>query len=162
MLRLLFILVIVGYLKFSINTLSTTCFAAARFLFGSRLPFSDDRYLEIRDPERGDVIVFKFPSYTTMEQFRQRNPEVPEPIDKLWLDTVRSNHRGEVDFIKRIVAIPGDTVVVKNKQLFVNGKLVQMPEAVFKDSNTYPSPRDLIGPITVPEDSYFVMGDNRD
>ena len=87
-------------------------------------------------PQRGDVIVFRF----------------PEDEEK--------------DFIKRIVGTPGDTVQIRNKQIFVNGELLddraftQRIDPGIIDSTI--NPRDNFGPVTVPEGSYFVMGDNRD
>jgi len=90
---------------------------------------------------RGDIIVFKYPL------------------------------QPEVVFAKRLVAVGGDTVEIRSKQLFVNGKAVGEPYAVHLDPTIYPaSPtlpepyrsRDHFGPYEVPKGSYFVLGDNRD
>ena len=83
-----------------------------------------------RDPTRGDIIVFKYP----------------------W-DEKR-------DFIKRIVAVGGEEVLIKGRQVFVNGRPASEPFAIFSDLN--PHSQSAYGPVTVPADSYFVMGDNRD
>ena len=112
-----------------------------KFIYGTKLPFSDDRYLTIRDPERGDVIVFEFPE-DEGKSFLQRR-----------------------DFIKRVVGLPGDLIEVKAKQVYVNGEPFTVPQELHKDQEMIPavaSPRDFVGPIKVSEDSYFVMGDNRD
>lgn len=88
------------------------------------------------DPHRGDIIVFRY----------------PEDENK--------------DFIKRVVGIPGDTVAVKNKKVLVNGEVLedetftQRVDPGIIDGRI--NPRDNFGPVTVPPDSYFVMGDNRD
>ncbi|HEY3306961.1 MAG TPA: signal peptidase I [Desulfuromonadaceae bacterium] len=106
-----------------------------KFIYGSKLPFSDNRVLAIRNPRRGDVIVFEY-------------PEDPSK-----------------DFIKRVVGTPGDVVEGKNKKVFVNGKLYENPHEVHKEKEIIPkemNPRDTFGPVTVPSGSYFVMGDNRD
>ena len=82
------------------------------------------------------------------------------------------------DFIKRVIGTPGDKIQVINKRLFVNGKPYDNPHEIHKDITTIPacSPdttstilrssdqcrRDNYGPITVPPNEYFVMGDNRD
>jgi signal peptidase I len=77
----------------------------------------------------------------------------------------------EVVFAKRVVAVGDDTVEIRSKQLFVNGKSVVEPYAVHLDptiyvaSPTLPEPyrsRDHFGPYQVPQGTYFVLGDNRD
>jgi signal peptidase I len=106
-----------------------------KFIYGIRVPFTDYRMHNVRAPERGDVIVFKY------------------PVDP------------SKDFIKRVIGLPGDTIEIKDKQVYVNGTLYHNPHEVHKDSQILPggsSPRDNLGPIKVPADSYFVMGDNRD
>lgn len=112
-----------------------------KFIYGTKLPFSDDRYLSIRDPERGDVIVFEFPEDEDKSYFKRR------------------------DFIKRVIGLPGDLIEVRAKQVYVNGQPFKISQERHGDQEMIPpvaSPRDFMGPIKVPEDSYFVMGDNRD
>lgn len=109
-----------------------------KFIYGTQLPFINDPILAIREPERGDIIVFEFPEDKDKSYFKRR------------------------DFIKRVVGLPGDTVEIRNKNVFINGERYITPEAVFKDGNLTPGPRDNMRPLTVPEDRYFVMGDNRD
>ena len=109
-----------------------------KFIYGTQLPFSDDPVLSIREPERGDIIVFEFPEDKDKSYFNRR------------------------DFIKRVIGLPGDTVEIRNKSVFVNGERYITPEAVYKDGNLTAGPRDNMPPIKVPEDNYFVMGDNRD
>lgn len=65
----------------------------------------------------------------------------------------------DTDYIKRVVGVPGDVLEMKHKKFYRNGKLVQ------EDYVQHTSRRtefDDFGPVTVPADSYFVMGDNRD
>ncbi len=112
-----------------------------KFIFGTKIPFVDGRHLTIRHPERGDVIVFEFPEDAGKSYFERR------------------------DFIKRVIGTPGDVVEVKNKKVYVNGELYDIPQEEHKDGDLLPamaSPRDFFGPIKVPENNYFVMGDNRD
>ena len=107
----------------------------SKFIYGTKIPFVDARVLTIRDPRRGDVIVFEY-------------PEDPSK-----------------DFIKRVVGVPGDVVEGKDKKVYVNGKHYENPHEVHKEKDVVPkemNPRDTFGPVTVPADSYFVMGDNRD
>jgi signal peptidase I len=65
------------------------------------------------------------------------------------------------DFVKRVIAKTGDVVEIKDKIVYVNGQRLDISAAQFIDNRVIPG-RDNFGPITVPKDSYFVMGDNRD
>ena len=103
-----------------------------KFLFGFKTPFSDDKIMALRGPKRGDVIVFKYPR------------------DK------------KLDFIKRCVGVGGETVEVRDKQVFINGEPMAFPQAVFLDEGSLMAGRDTFGPVTVPVGKVFVMGDNRD
>ena len=69
------------------------------------------------------------------------------------------------DFIKRVVGIGGDVIEIKNKKIFLNGSPCNDTHGVYTDKLVLPlsiQPRDNFGPVTVPEGSIFVMGDNRD
>ncbi len=107
----------------------------SKFIYGTKLPFTDNRVLTVRNPHRGDVIVFEYPK-----------------------DPSR-------DFIKRVIGTPGDEIYIRDKKVYVNGRPYENAHAEFREKDIIPSelsPRDNLGPIRVPEDSYFVMGDNRD
>lgn len=106
-----------------------------KFSYGIKNPFTGEIWIPLGTPERQDVVVFKYPE----------NPSQ--------------------DFIKRVVGLPGDRIEIRDKQVYVNGSLLNVKYAVNMDPNTYPGPtppRDNFGPITVPNHSLFVMGDNRD
>jgi len=106
-----------------------------KFLYGTKIPFSDKKVLIFKKPERGDIMVFKYPE----------NPSK--------------------DFIKRVVAVEGDVIESKNKEIYVNGSRVKEPYTQHTDSSMRPmgiEPRDNFGPVIVPKNKYFVMGDNRD
>lgn len=106
-----------------------------KFIYGVKIPFVDATLVPIKDPRRGDIIVFKF----------------PEEPDK--------------DFIKRVVGVAGDVVEGRDKKIYVNGKRQAHDYAVNTDPHIVPGslqPRDNFGPVTVPEGMLFVMGDNRD
>lgn len=106
-----------------------------KFIYGTRIPFTDQRVLKFRDPRRGDILVFEF----------------PEDRSK--------------DFIKRLIGLPGDEILVRDKKVYVNGVVYQSPHEVHKEATVLPpeaAPRDYFGPFKVPAHSYFMMGDNRD
>jgi len=106
-----------------------------KFIYGTKVPFTKTSVIKLRDPRQGDVIVFEY-------------PEDPSK-----------------DFIKRVVGAPGDVVEGKNKKVFVNGKPYENIHEIHKEKEIIPkemNPRDTFGPVTVPPNSYFVMGDNRD
>ena len=106
-----------------------------KFVYGMKIPLVEKKFFKMRDPRRGDVIVFEY----------------PEDASK--------------DFIKRVIGTPGDMVEVKEKRVYVNGELYDNPHEVHKEKDLFPreqNPRDNMGPVKVPADSYFMMGDNRD
>ena len=106
-----------------------------KFIYGVKIPYLSSVVLPVKDPQRGDIVVFKF------------------PVDP------------RKDFIKRVIAVPGDVVEIRDKTIFINGRQVNHDFGVFTDSRTIAGnlkPRDNLGPITVPKDALFVMGDNRD
>jgi signal peptidase I len=113
-----------------------------RFIFGPTMGKLEQAVLPLREPRRGDIVIF-------------RSPERPN-----------------IDLVKRLIGLPGDTIQVVNKQLFVNGKKVEDADYVeHKDPRTFLNRpymseqqrlRDNFGPVTVPSESYFCMGDNRD
>lgn len=67
-----------------------------------------------------------------------------------------------MDYIKRIIGVPGDVIEVRNKQLYRNGQPVKESYIRFADPDGIEPVRDNYGPVTVPPNKYFVMGDNRD
>lgn len=113
-----------------------------RFIYGTAATRVETELLPHRGIERGDIVIF-------------RSPEDPT-----------------IDIVKRCVGLPGDTVEVVDKRLYLNGDRVaddayvrHKERATFPDLATLPQDyrlRDQFGPFTVPEESYFCMGDNRD
>jgi signal peptidase I len=133
-----------------------------KFAYGLRLPVLNAKVMEVGEPKRGDVVVFRFPG---------RGPTDPMKGD---------------DFIKRVVGLPGDHIEYRGKQIFVNGEAIaQVQDGLYigersgRDSTgarlldetlgTHKHRvlhRDNIsrgdGAFDVPAGQYFVMGDNRD
>jgi len=118
-----------------------------KFIYGVHLPFTDIEIVPVSNPEFQDIVVFEY----------------PEDQSK--------------DFIKRVVGVPGDTIRIKDGRLIRNGKRVKEPYTKYvndqRKQEKYPAEhwpphkfdpraRDNLGPIEVPQEQYFVMGDNRD
>ncbi len=110
-----------------------------KFEFAPTLWSWEKAVLPIRDIRRGDIIVFKY-------------PEDPNR-----------------DFIKRTIGLPGETVELRNKKVYINGRPLDEPYVHFlfpaeggpSDDGAFDVRRNY-GPVTVPPDKYFMMGDNRD
>lgn len=112
---------------------------ANKFMYGARLPLLDWQLPAFSDPEPGDIVIFIYP------------------------------RDGVTKYIKRCVAVGGDTVEVRDKQLFVNSQEFPNPDyskfiepRVLKRGAGGSDSRDNFGPFVVPRDHYFMMGDNRD
>jgi signal peptidase I len=112
-----------------------------KFVFGPTESGLERALLPVATVKRDDVIVFKY----------------PEEPDR--------------DFIKRVIGLPGETIEVREKKVYVNGKALDEPYAHYLDPVASPSEfhevtsfdvRDRYGPVTVPPNQFFVMGDNRD
>jgi signal peptidase I len=106
-----------------------------KFSYGVRIPYIGQVILPVGLPQRGDIVVFKF------------------PVDP------------RKDFIKRVIGVGGDAVEIHDKTIYINGQRLNHDVGVYTDPRTIAGglkPRDNFGPITVPKDALFVMGDNRD
>ncbi len=104
-----------------------------KFIYGLRVPFVGARIFDFNSPQREDVIVFVYPQ---------------DPSK---------------DFIKRVKALPGERVEIRNKQVYINGERLEDPYGHFEDtSGSMRNPRDNFRSFVVPEGHVFVMGDNRD
>jgi len=107
----------------------------SKFIYGVKIPLLRTTIIPVREPKRGEIIVFIYP------------------------------HDRSKDFIKRVIGVAGDKIEINNKKIFINGKEYSDSFGTYSDTMIYPSsmqPRDNFGPVTVPEKSLFVMGDNRD
>lgn len=138
------------------NLLNGDFILVNKFSYGVRLPVLNEKIIDVTDPKRGDVVVFRFPG---------------DP---------------SINYIKRVIGVPGDHVVYKGKQLLINGKPMEL-----SDRQPYSSPHmtdagaalhrlvenidgnrhyilitdnrdDRSAEFNVPAGQYFVMGDNRD
>ena len=123
-----------------------------KFIYGVKIPFTDHFVLQVKKPERGDIVVFKWP----------RNEKK--------------------DFIKRVIGVAGDKVEIKDDMLWVNGEKIETKLAgeytdkelrrakrylEFLGETKHPildvyNKHENYGPTVVPENAIFVMGDNRD
>jgi signal peptidase I len=108
-----------------------------KFAFAPTIGRAERAVVPVRSVRRGDIVVFKY----------------PEEPDR--------------DFIKRVIGLPGETLEVRNKRVYINGDPLDEPYVHFLD----PTPaaevtsfdlRERYGPVRVPDGQFFVMGDNRD
>ena len=108
-----------------------------KFVFGPTAGAAEQWVLPSGAVERGDVVVFKF-------------PEEPER-----------------DFIKRVIGLPGETLEVRRKRVYIDGEPLAEPylegrQPVLPRGAVAVERRDTFGPVTIPDGHYFMMGDNRD
>jgi len=106
-----------------------------KFIYGIRIPYTDVKFFQFKKPQRGDIIVFIFP-----------------------LDPSK-------DFIKRVIGTEGEKVEIIHNKIYINDRLIDDPWGHFVTDDI---PRSFLqrmenfGPVVVPKDSLFVLGDNRD
>jgi signal peptidase I len=107
----------------------------SKFIYGIKVPFTGKTLIPLSQPKREDVIVFIYPVDHTK------------------------------DFIKRVIGVPGDRVEIIDGKIYINGKIYEDKYGHYTDRfgrGHNPGGADNYGPVTVPENQYFVMGDNRD
>lgn len=106
-----------------------------KFIYGIRIPYTDTKFFQFKKPQRGDVIVFIFP-----------------------LDPSK-------DFIKRVIGTEGEKVEIIHNKIYINDRVIADPWGHFV-TNDFPrgylQRMENFGPVVVPKDSLFVLGDNRD
>ena len=106
-----------------------------KFIYGIKFPFIGVKYFQFRKPHRGDIIVFVYP--------KDRSK----------------------DFIKRVIGTEGEKVQIVHNKIYINNQLIDDPWGHYEErslSTKYLQPMERFGPVTVPANSLFVLGDNRD
>ncbi len=112
-----------------------------KLVFPANYPTQVRPYLPERSLERGDIVAFRAPT------------------------------QGDIPFVKRLIGTPGDVIEIHDKRVRINGIEIEEPYKIHVDGNIYEDQpwtpheyviRDNYGPVTLPENAYFVMGDNRD
>ena len=105
-----------------------------KFIYGIRIPYTDTKFFPMKQPDRGDVIVFIYPKDTSK------------------------------DFIKRVIGKEGEKIEIVQNKIFVNAKQIEDPWGHFEkyDWSKYLQAMEKFGPVVVPKDCLFVLGDNRD
>jgi len=106
-----------------------------KFIYGIKIPLTDIKLFQLKRPKRGDIIVFIYP--------RDRSK----------------------DFIKRVIGTEGEKVEVIRNKIYINDKLIDDRWGHYHEESNwmkYLQPIEKFGPVLVPKDSLFVLGDNRD
>ena len=106
-----------------------------KFIHGIRIPFTDTKLLEFKKPKRGEIVVFIYP--------KDRSK----------------------DFIKRVIGTEGEKVEIIRNKIYINDKLINDPWGYYDEKSEwtrYRQPAEKFGPVVVPKDSLFVLGDNRE
>jgi signal peptidase I len=112
-----------------------------KFIYGTKIPFTEKWIMPVREPKRGDVIVFEYPEDS-------KNPGL-----KFWQ---------KKDFIKRVIGVPGDRVKMVDQVVYVNDKPYKIPQEIHKGTAIGPPEIYNFPERVVPPGDYFCMGDNRD
>lgn len=148
-----------------------------KFIYGIRVPFTQNYLIHFNEPEAGEVVVFSFPKDDAKEYLSQQPPGLRQCIDQRSLSQ-------EKDMIKRIVGVAGDTIEVRKGHLIVNGKPLKRTFLRKEVTGDYMYPYEILereqmelgldyivrfrgnssdfGPVKVKPGHIFVMGDNRD
>jgi signal peptidase I len=106
-----------------------------KFIYGIKFPFIETKYFQFKKPQRGDIIVFIYP--------KDRSK----------------------DFIKRVIGTEGEKIEIVHNKIYVNNQLIDDAWGHYDErsaSTKYLQPMERFGPVTVPVNSVFVLGDNRD
>lgn len=161
----------------------------SKFSYGLRVPFTGVEILPLAEPARGDIVVFIHPPTQSKDPWCWAKRLGPRALDFVTRGRYHGPDPCDIDYIKRTVGLPGDTIEVRKDVLYVNG--VEQPrsfetEYSYQDTSCRPDqmrqyeevldghPHPVLqstsyarstadfGPETVPEGHYFMMGDNRD
>jgi signal peptidase I len=105
-----------------------------KFIYGLRIPYTNIKVFQYKKPQRGNIIVFIYPKDPTK------------------------------DFIKRVIGTEGEKVQIIHSKIYINDRLIDDPWGHFQINQQlgYFPMMENFGPVVVPKDSLFVMGDNRD
>jgi signal peptidase I len=106
-----------------------------KFIYGIKIPYLRSTIIPIKEPKRGDIIVFIY------------------PVDK------------SKDFIKRVIGLPGEKIEIMDRKIHINGRSYDDTYGFYsnqREKTGNPGSKDRFGPAIVPKNHFFVMGDNRD
>ncbi len=112
--------------------MTNTRYIALPSIYGGFLPYTKIKLPGYQRIKRGDIVIFKY------------------PLDE------------KVNYVKRVIGLPGEQVSIHGKTVYINSKALHEPYARFTDTMDENSVSRSYGPVTVPKYQLFVMGDNRD
>ena len=126
---------------------------ACKFSYGLSLPFTDKKVFR-RHPGRGNIIVFRYPG----DPYQKLSIRLIAPAVRL-LTFNRIDIDPHKDYIKRVIGLPGEVLEIREGKAYIDGRRLSEPYAFHAVKNLSSN---CYGPVMVPSDSYFMMGDNRE
>jgi len=151
---------IVQAFKIPTGSMQPTLHGAMEYGTGDKILVNKFIFRWVRDPQRGDIIVFTTKGIRGLEEPHKNTP-LAQFVNKITSTLFKEEWMAHKDFIKRLVGLPGDRVEIRNDQIIVNGKVLDTPKIFsqiqYYNTGSYGREGKV---ITVPENSYFVLGDN--
>ena len=133
-----------------------------KFSYGPQIPFLDAKLPMLKNPERGDVIVFVYPESAGKRNFAGfrhylDDESLGSVFKRLFLFFRDTSSK---DYIKRLIGLPNENVEIRNGDIYINNHLVdnsQIRKGIYLNEGPYGQPEQI---INVAKDSYYCLGDN--
>lgn len=137
---------------------------ALKFIYGLPVPFTDKHLFKWHNPKRGDIVVFRPPFYPDRGVLKRMIAPpirvITKPVSLVFGEKFYVDFDPHKDFIKRIIGLPGEEIFIKDETVYINGEPLK-EDYLYLMESFYSLPKEDFGPVVIPCDSYFVVGDNR-